>query len=437
MQVLSAAVVPPPDLRAAESVRGKRIALVGGTGRVGRSTAAALLRLGVSGEALTLCGRSREAFERAAPGGAGLRFAQVELDDRDSLAAALAGQDLVVHTAGPFQGRGRCDVLEAALEAGVPAYLDVCDDDAYARRARSLSSEARAKGLHAVTCGGIFPGVSNLLASSTVRGEAGPEGRGAPVSVSFSYFTAGTGGAGATILATSLLLCGEEALVYRDGVPTRFPPVSGRKVVDFGKGGRRETFLYNLPETESCHSVLGVPNVSARFGTSPGIWNGAMAALAALLPRSVLADPRNALAAAKLLEPLVRAVDAAVGEATAIRVDVSFGGNGGTLSSRFVHDSLSESVGNCVAAFALDALEKERGAEGVFWPEEEGALGDVQKLLARAAQGTREYALAKVSERRCGVARSVWTHAASLPSGGVAAGEQEHAAGLWYVPLVV
>jgi hypothetical protein len=47
---------------------------------------------------------------------------------------------------------------------------------------------------------------------------------------------------------------------------------------DFGCGS-------NLPEVTSTHEVLGVPSVSARFGTSPHIWNVAMAAVAALAPK--------------------------------------------------------------------------------------------------------------------------------------------------------
>lgn len=36
----------------------------------------------------------------------------------------------------------------------------------------------------------------------------------------YSYYTAGSGGAGPTILATSFLLLGEEAIVYVDGKVT-------------------------------------------------------------------------------------------------------------------------------------------------------------------------------------------------------------------------
>lgn len=37
------------------------------------------------------------------------------------------GFDLVIHTAGPFQWKLTCSVLEAAIAAKVP-YIDVADD---------------------------------------------------------------------------------------------------------------------------------------------------------------------------------------------------------------------------------------------------------------------------------------------------------------------
>ena len=40
--------------------------------------------------------------------------------------------DLVVHCAGPFQGKDTCAVLEAAIAAGTP-YVDVCDDAEYSK----------------------------------------------------------------------------------------------------------------------------------------------------------------------------------------------------------------------------------------------------------------------------------------------------------------
>lgn len=157
--------------------------------------------------------------------------------------------------------------------------------------------------------------------------------------------------------------------------------------------GKRETFLYNLPEVATTHAVLRAPNVSARFGTSPGVWNGAMALMARLVPRETLQDREAALAMARAVEPLVRLVDGAVGEVTAMRVDADLA-SGALVSSLFAHKRLSVSVGNCVAAFARDLLEHPAGAStpaGVFFPEEEGALGDAAGLLKRAAAGTLNF----------------------------------------------
>lgn len=73
----------------------------------------------------------------------------------------------------------------------------------------------------------------------------------------------------------------------RDGAAVRLPPVSNRRVVDFGVGvGRRALWLYSLPEVASARQVFGVPSVSARFGTSPDVWNWAMWLLARLVPKS-------------------------------------------------------------------------------------------------------------------------------------------------------
>ena len=77
-------------------------------------------------------------------------------------------------------------------------------------------------------------------------------------------------------------------LSCRDNAAVTLPPVSNRRVVDFGKGvGKRSVYLYSLPEVSSGHNVFGVPNISARFGTSPEVWNWAMVALARLVPKGV------------------------------------------------------------------------------------------------------------------------------------------------------
>ena len=52
----------------------------------------------------------------------------------------------------------------------------------------------------------------------------------------YSYYTAGSGGAGPTILETSMLLAGEECTVYKGGEAFKLPPISDARSVDFGPG---------------------------------------------------------------------------------------------------------------------------------------------------------------------------------------------------------
>lgn len=124
----------------------------------------------------------------------------------------MAGADLVVHTAGPFQGESRPLVLEAACKAGVP-YVDVCDEIEQAKAGKRLHTEVAA-----VTAAGIWPGCSALMAAEAidVLRAASPRGTAGSETLELSFFTAGTGNAGATIVsATFLLLCQKVTHVNR------------------------------------------------------------------------------------------------------------------------------------------------------------------------------------------------------------------------------
>lgn len=374
----------------------KRVVVLGGSGRVGRSTAIALSQSAPQGGAglqLVIAGRNRERGEEACASSGGATFQFCDIDRPDSLRAVLEGADLVVHTAGPFQRRVRCTVLEAAIDVKVP-YLDVCDDMEYSKMAHGFGAQAAAAGVPAITTGGIYPGISNLMAAELVRlcADSGD----APERLRFSYFTAGSGGAGPTILATSYLLLGEEALTYQEGKEVYLRPWSARRTVDFGRGiGKRDCFLLNLPEVHSAHTVLKVPSVNARFGTAPGLWNLAMEAVVSFLSPEFLRDDAKVKQLVAWSNPWVRAVDGLAGERVGMRVDLDCA-SGKKASALYTHKRLSECVGQCAAAFALAMLE---GATrpGVWFPEEAGALGEEAraKVLERAARNTITMAINK------------------------------------------
>lgn len=191
---------PWPTLLAA--VRGACVArcaralVVGGTGRVGGSTAAWLRRFGVD---VTVAGRRREsyeAFKRRWTGGEAPEF--LELDHRvaglkmrlgarfqgvfmawwhvqgareHSQSAVLGLGSRATH-GGAFPGCEGADDLETCLKSRAPAagalrkqavemrvpYVDVCDDTELCRSAKRVESP-----VPAVVSAGIWPGVSGLM----------------------------------------------------------------------------------------------------------------------------------------------------------------------------------------------------------------------------------------------------------------------------------
>ncbi|XP_072967050.1 uncharacterized protein [Typha angustifolia] len=373
--------------------RRSRVLVLGGTGRVGGSTATALSELSPDLQ-IVVAGRNRErGAALVSKLGENSEFIEVNIDNPSMLEAALKDVDLVVHAAGPFQRKEECTVLEAALSTKT-AYVDVCDDTDYSLRAKNYHEEAVAAGIPAITTAGIYPGVSNIMAAELVRYVKSENGE--PERLRFFYYTAGSGGAGPTILATSLLLLGEDVIAYNKGEKIKLKPYSGALNIDFGKGVRkRDVYLLNLPEVRSTHEILGVPTVSARFGTAPFFWNWGMKAFADFLPADILRDKGKVQQLVQLIDPLVRAVDGIAGERISIRVDLECS-NGRNTVGLFTHKSLSVSVGYSTAAFALALLEGST-QHGVWFPEEpQGIAIEARKvLLERAAKGTINFVMNK------------------------------------------
>ena len=172
-----------------------------------------------------------------------------------------------INTAGPFQRRDNC-AFQAIDSASVP---DICGDSAYSAKAKALNEKAKNANISAITCAGIYPGVSNLMALDTAETQKEPadeasEGKEPEVGyVLYNYFTAESGGVRTTILATSSYLWRRRGLL---GERERGSETSvSEKGCHFGEGvGKREVFLYNLPEVASTRE-FGCRQQSA-FGTS-------------------------------------------------------------------------------------------------------------------------------------------------------------------------
>jgi saccharopine dehydrogenase-like NADP-dependent oxidoreductase len=345
------------------------VLVVGGSGRVGASTLRWLERLstradgGASPLRLASGGRSIARFKAAQRrlNQPDLAFVEVDLGHSvEQLTAAVRGVQLVVHTAGPFQGRSQPRLLEACIAAGV-AYCDVCDEWPLSQQAKQLSAAATAAGIPAVVSGGIWPGASALMAAEAVDRLGGP---GSCDQLELSFFTAGTGGAGPTIVSATFLLLAEKALTLSGGELSGHPAWSGRRSVDFGSGvGRRACFLLDNPDVPSTAAALQISDCASRFGTAPALWNQLFAVMQKL-PKSLLRNRQVMHAFSLLSMPVIRVVDAAVGSTNAMRIDAH--GGGGSLTLRCVHPSLEDCVGQATAAFALEVLRgRTSGSTGV------------------------------------------------------------------------
>eukprot|EP00466_Bigelowiella_natans_P014870 jgi/Bigna1/126155/aug1.2_g863 len=421
----------------------KRVLVFGGTGRVGGSTIEWLQKMAVEEGfelEIAVAGRNRGRFDAlqrsidAQEDLGGRRYnplSFLELDFRDSTALqqiflprksasppsssprsssspSEQAWDLVIHTAGPFQQKKENEVLSACLEAGI-AYVDVCDDTELALSAkRNGDSIAKEKdesggddndndndnenGIPVLISTGIWPGVSALMANKAVRAMERKEGA-KPTQIDMNFFTAGTGGAGATILSATFLLLCEPVRVMDGGRQRTKPPWSSNKNVDFGPHvGIKPTYLLDQPEVIMCGESLDVPNVESRFGTAPGMWNELFKAIA-VLPASLLSNRDLMQKFAVFSLPIVQIVDALVGSTNAMRVDAvleKVPEEGGEpeqrrVSSLVVHESLSSCVGQATAAFAIEVL-RGRVQNGVHFPVELNNE-NVDNILARVKKG--------------------------------------------------
>ena len=118
-------------------LRDKHVLVVGGNGRVGGSVVTQLLKHGakvtVGGTRSTSFDDSKTRWLELFPSLdlTKLDFSTVDREKAESVKSVLSANnfDLVVHTAGPFQGKVATPngVIDAAVSSGVP-YVDVCDD---------------------------------------------------------------------------------------------------------------------------------------------------------------------------------------------------------------------------------------------------------------------------------------------------------------------
>lgn len=381
-----------------EALQGKRVLVVGGSGRVGGSVVTQLTK---RGSQVTVGGTRDATFQKAKARWCSLfpdLATNLETIDFVTLNREVSASvlpiieqdfDLVVHTAGPFQGKVKTSngVLEACCQAGVP-YVDVCDDYCTASAAKArYASQAKAP---CVISTGCWPGVSSLMAKQLVGKVLRQEEflQPADLTVDFSFFTAGSGGAGVTLLVATFLILAEKALTVVGGRRREVDSMKDYSRINFGpQVGDKSVAHLNLLETASIADNLGVGNVKALFGTAPEFWNALLGAMAQL-PPSLLANEDLMRKLSVFSLPIIRLVDAFSGATNAMRCDVSCANVPGLKATAiYAHENLEPCVGECVTAFAAAVLSGQV-KPGVWFPEEAVAYGaDTAAVLGLASVG--------------------------------------------------
>lgn len=356
---------------------GLNVLVVGGSGRVGGSTLRWLQEYSSRDPNLDLkCNvgcRSQSSFDAAVRSGvipkSGVDFVPIDLDGGDDkLMEAIDECGFIINTAGPFQGRKDPALLRCCIAKGIP-YVDVCDEYELAVTSKQMMEDAKAAGVAAVVSSGIWPGVSALMAAEAKAKLEQNSGELCDT-LDFSFFTAGTGNAGPTIVSATFLLLATPALTFLGGKPFEKEPWTERRDVDFGPGvGTKPVWLLDNPDVPTTATALGVPNASSRFGTDPLFWNYLFGAMKAI-PKSLLYNRDAMQAFALFSEPIIRVVDKLVGATNGMRVDAKTADGKHAVTSRIVHPDLEDCVGLATAAFALEVLKGVTVKPGIWYPAE-------------------------------------------------------------------
>ena len=388
------------------AIKGVNALVVGGSGRVGGSVVVQLVKRGAA--KVTVGGTSRDSFEKSLkrwialwpdifPTTTILDFVALNREDSSTVAQVLQSPikyDIVIHTAGPFQGKVKTTngVLEACVQQNVP-YIDVCDD--YCTAMAAKSNYANKTNVPCIVSTGCWPGVSSLMAKQLVDLHLKQNQNNSPsdLTMKYSFFTAGSGGAGSTLLVATFLILSEKALAIRNGRRIEIPAMQEYDQVNFGTVvGDKDVAHLNLLETASIFDNLGVANIETKFGTAPSFWN-TLLGLMAKLPSDLLANEPLMTKLALFSLPLVRIVDYFAGATNAMRCDVYVTDNPEINSmALYAHENLEPCVGECVVAFCA-ALLAGRVKPGIWFPEEAIEAGEaaaaVLKLSSVGAHTTQ------------------------------------------------
>lgn len=227
--------------------------------------------------------------------GSRVTTAVCDVRDRDRLEHLLAGCDVVVHCAGPFQYLPLAPV-HAAIATATP-YVDIAEDRHFARAVRALDAEVRAAGIPLLSGISVAPAMEALFADmvapcldslTSIRTFAAPDTRKHRGQAMFHTMLVGVG------RPFRQPRDGERAQVYGWTEPewVAFPPPLGRRL----------TYLVlEMADLDLLPELFGAQTVAFKAGTEHAVLNRLLGLAAAV--RVKVGHPRW-----ERFTPLVRAL---------------------------------------------------------------------------------------------------------------------------------
>lgn len=233
-----------------------RVAVLGGTGFLGARVLAALRRAGLDAVAAS-------------------RRGEVKVDvTKPETFDALAPFDLVVDLSDTVSTPPDA-LLGACLERG-QTVIECTSEAACVERLHRAHAATKGR---LILGGGIFTGVSNLLAREVAR-RAGDVKR-VTLGVSSSPFS----GAGKGTIELMLRAMETPAVRYADGARVEEPTIREGPRLDFGSVVRRTGFM-SLAEPFMVHTSTGAKTVDVLFAARPGFLVSSFALIPAWLARA-------------------------------------------------------------------------------------------------------------------------------------------------------
>jgi len=215
-----------------------RILLVGASGVFGSRLAE---RLALEPRiALTLAGRRLPPLEAVR---AKISRGAIRMLDRNAIEPRdLAGYDLVIDAAGPFQ-ESASELVEAAIGAGVD-YVDLADGREWVTGFQRFNEAARAAGVTLITGASSIPALSHAVIDQLVDGWRQVE------AIRIGIFPGNRAPRGLSVVQAILSYAGQPVRVFRDGQWTEQWGWGGLHRVHAGPAGMRWASICDTPEQE-------------------------------------------------------------------------------------------------------------------------------------------------------------------------------------------